>query len=90
MSSKYASLPDIDTAPDIYETPDEDSHPLSQPAHDANRDSDTDSDDARNAASNRGRTDNGTNATENINKANLDTVEARRRFGEAATARNQG
>ena len=91
MSSKYASLPDIDTAPDIYETPDEDSLPLSQPSHDANRDSDTDSDDARFPnPSNRGKTDNATNATENINKANLDTVQARRRFEEAATARNQG
>ncbi|GAA5885911.1 hypothetical protein JCM6882_004199 [Rhodosporidiobolus microsporus] len=88
--SKYASLPDIDTGADVFETPD-------VPAeHSYSRDSDSDDDyhlprSGSPTATRRGGAvgQQGGAASENIDGERIDPQEARRRFGAASLAAGQ-
>lgn len=78
-SSKYASLPDIDTAPDIYETPDV----PTEFTNEGTSDSDSELQRAGSPSARRGEKS-GAPSSENIDGTRLDAREARRRFGEAS------
>ncbi|KAM0750428.1 hypothetical protein T439DRAFT_381115 [Meredithblackwellia eburnea MCA 4105] len=82
-SSKYASLPDIDSAPDVYETPDV----PAEIGYDGSSDSDSDLPRSGSPTSTRrGQAQPSTSPSDNIDIKRLDTSDARRRFGEAAGA----
>ncbi|KAL8278232.1 hypothetical protein RQP46_009405 [Phenoliferia psychrophenolica] len=81
MSSKYASLPDIDSAPDVYETPDV----PAEISHERDSDSDSELPRAGSPSTRRGAQP-GAPTSENIDSQRLDTGDARRRFGEATLA----
>ncbi|KAK4701486.1 nuclear migration protein JNM1, partial [Phenoliferia sp. Uapishka_3] len=80
-SSKYASLPDIDSAPDVYETPDV----PAEVSHEGDSDSDSELPRAGSPSTRRAAQP-GLPASENIDNTRLDTSDARRRFGAASAA----
>ncbi|KAK4047974.1 hypothetical protein OIO90_006012 [Microbotryomycetes sp. JL221] len=80
-STKFSDLPDIDTAPDVYETPD------APPEHNTQFDSDSDDDFERVAAHSRAQAAK-SNDESNFDGSRLDLSRARTRFKHATASSN--